>query len=135
MIMARAAVPASTPWLISNVMNPIFKMTGAFPLLTVRGRRSGKPITTPINVPEVNGVKYLVSPRGETGWSRNLREVGECSLKIKGAEQRYRATELVPSERGAVIQAYLDKWGNQTRAQFEKLPDPIDHPIFRLDQI
>ena len=133
--MARQPIRAHTPWLIANVMNPIFKMSGAFPILEVRGRRSGKLYRTPINLPEVNGVRYLVSPRGETNWSRNLRAVGECGLTIKGQRQRYRATELDPAERGPIIAAYLAKWGNQTRQQFEQLPDPLDHPTFRLDPI
>jgi hypothetical protein len=32
-----------------------------------------------------------------------------------------------------VIQAYLDRWGRQVRNQFEALPDPADHPIFRVE--
>jgi deazaflavin-dependent oxidoreductase (nitroreductase family) len=132
---ARAAVPAKTPWFISRVMNPIFTLSGAFPIVSVKGRRSGKVYRTPINVVDLNGVLYLVSPRGETGWSRNLRAVGECTLKMKGQERRYRGTEVPPAERGPMIQAYLNRWGNQTRAQFEQLPDPIDHPTFRLNPI
>jgi hypothetical protein len=133
--MARPPAPAKTPWLISHVMNPIFKLTGAFPILAVRGRRSGNVIKTPINVLEVGGTSYLVSPRGDTGWSRNLRLVGECSLTIKGSEKHYRAVELPPEKRAPIIAAYLDRWGSQTRGQFDKLPDPVDHPTFRLDPV
>ena len=116
-------------------MNPIFRRTGAFPIITQRGRRTGKVISTPINVVEVGGTRYLVSPRGETGWSRNLRAVGDCSLRVKGREGRFRAVEVPPAERAPMIAAYLDKYGSQTRDQFEKLPDPIDHPTFRLDPV
>ena len=126
---------ASTPWFITNIMNPIFRRTGAFPIITQRGRRTGKVISTPINVVEVGGTRYLVSPRGETGWSRNLRAVGDCSLRVKGREERFRAVEVPPAERAPMIAAYLDKYGSQTRDQFEKLPDPIDHPTFRLDPV
>lgn len=126
---------ATTPWFIKNVMNPVFKLTGAFPLLTVHGRQSGKPFTTPINVLDMGGAKYLVSPRGETGWSRNARAVGEVSLKIKGEERRYRAIEVPVEDRPTVIAAYMDRWRNQTRGQFAKLPDPVDHPTFRLEPI
>lgn len=133
--MARAAVRAKTPWIISNVMNPIFKMVGALPVVSVRGRRTGKVYSTPINPVDLNGVKYLVSPRGETGWSRNLRAVGECSLREKGQERRYRASEVPPEQRGPMIAGYLERWGNQTRAQFEALPDPVDHPTFRLEPV
>ena len=133
--MPRTAVAAKTPWFITNVMNPIFRRTGAFPVLTVRGRKTGRPISTPINVPEINGVRYLVSPRGQTGWSRNLLANPEVTLKVKGREQRYRATEVPPDQRGPIIAAYLDKWGSQVRTQFEQLPDPIDHPTYRLDPV
>lgn len=133
--MARSPARAETPWFISNVMNPLFKMTGAFPVVTVKGRRTGKPISTPVNVVDLNGAKYLVSPRGETGWSRNLRSTGECTLKMKGRQERYRATEVPPEERAPIIAAYLNKFGNQTRSQFEQLPDPIDHPTYRLEPV
>jgi deazaflavin-dependent oxidoreductase (nitroreductase family) len=133
--MTRSAVPAKTPWFITNIMNPIFRAIGAFTILTVRGRRSGRLYRTPVNVPEINGVRYLVSPRGETSWSRNLRATGECTLRQKGKDQRYRATEVPPAERGPMIAAYLDKWGNQVRAPFAQLPDPVDHPTFRLDPV
>lgn len=131
--MTRTPTPADRPWFISNVMNPLFKMTGAFPVVTVRGRRTGKLYSTPINVLDYNGAKYLVSPRGETGWSKNLRVTGEATLKMKGAEQRYHATEIPPEQRAPIIGAYLERWGAQTRSQFDKLPDPIDHPTYRLD--
>jgi deazaflavin-dependent oxidoreductase (nitroreductase family) len=98
-----AAAPAKTPWLITHVMNPLFLLTGAFPVLTVKGRRSGKSYRTPINVVELNGSRYLVSPRGETGWSRNLRAGGEAWLRLRGHQARYRATEVPPAERGPII--------------------------------
>jgi deazaflavin-dependent oxidoreductase (nitroreductase family) len=126
---------AKTPWFIKNVMNPVFTLTGALPVLSVRGRRSGKLYRTPVNVLELDGTPYLVSPRGETGWSRNARVVGEVSLKVKGNERRYRAFEVPVEERPRLIAAYLERWGKQTRGQFEKLPDPADHPAFRLEPI
>ena len=104
------------------------------PSSSVRGRRTGKVFSTPINLLEVNGARYLLSPRGETGWSRNLRVVGECTLKIKGREQRYRAAEVPPSERPPLFAAYLQKWP-QPRSEFDKKPDPVDHPTFRLELI
>jgi deazaflavin-dependent oxidoreductase (nitroreductase family) len=133
--MPESGVKAKTPWLVKNVVNPLMLLTGGLPILTVRGRRTGRPIRMPINVQELNGAHYVTSPRGETGWSRNLRASGDCELKIKGALRRCRATEVPPAERGPIIAAYLEKWGNQTRDQFEKLPDPVDHPTFRLDEV
>jgi deazaflavin-dependent oxidoreductase (nitroreductase family) len=126
---------AETPWFIKHVMNPLFTLSGAFPIVAVRGRRSGKVYRTPVNVLDLDGARYLVSPRGETGWSRNARANGEVALKEKGAERRYRAVEVPVDERPRLISAYLERWGNQTRGQFAKLPDPADHPAFRLDPL
>jgi deazaflavin-dependent oxidoreductase (nitroreductase family) len=126
---------AQTPWFIKHVINPIFTMTGAVPIIAVRGRRSSKVYRTPINVLELDGVRYLLSPRGETGWSRNLRAVGELSLKQKGDERKFRGVEVPVEERPRLIAAYLKRWGNQTRDQFARLPDPADHPAFRLEPI
>jgi len=131
--MPASRVRASTPWFVQHILNPIFVRTGALPILAVRGRRSGKLFKTPVNVVELDGAQYLTSPRGETGWSRNLRASGECWLRRNGHESHCRASEIPPAERGPIIAAYLDKYGQGTRAAFEKLPDPADHPTFRLD--
>jgi deazaflavin-dependent oxidoreductase (nitroreductase family) len=133
--MPEARVRARTPWIVRYVFNPIFLRTGVVPILTVRGRKTGRVFRTPVNVPEVNGMKYLVSPRGETNWSRNLRATPEVTLTVKGREQRFRAAEVPPEERAPIIAAYLAQGGGQVRGQFEKLPDPADHPTFRLDPL
>jgi deazaflavin-dependent oxidoreductase (nitroreductase family) len=101
--MPESRVNAATPWLVKNVINPLMLLTGGLPILTARGRRTDRPIRTPINVQDLNGVHYITSPRGETGWSRNLRASGDCELKIKGTSRRCRATEVPPAERGPII--------------------------------
>jgi len=133
--MAESRVKATTPWFVKNILNPIFLRTGSMPILAVRGRRSGKLIRTPINVLELNGVRYLTSPRGETGWSRNLRVSGECWLKLSGLEHRCRASEVPPAERGPIIAEYVARYPRGTKEQFERLPDPVDHPTFRLEDV
>ncbi len=133
--MPESRIRASTPWFVRHILNPIFLRTGAMPILAVRGRRSGKLLRTPINVLELSGAHYLTSPRGETGWSRNLRASGECWVKLGAQERHCRASEVPPAERGPIIAAYLSKYGRGTRAQFEKLPDPADHPTFRLEDV
>jgi len=132
--MPPSRVRAQTPWFVKHVVNPLLLLSGTLPVLTVTGRRTGKRYRTPINVLELDGARYLVSPRGETGWSQNLRANSQAWLRLRGHDVRVRATEVPPAERPPLIAAYLEKWGRQTRDQFARLPDPGDHPTFRLDE-
>jgi deazaflavin-dependent oxidoreductase (nitroreductase family) len=130
--MPEARVRGRPPWFVKHIINPLMLLTGGVPIVTVRGRRSGKMYRTPIYVVELGGQRYLTSPRGETTWSRNLRSTGELWLKVGGSEAHYRASEVPPAERAPIIAAYVAKWG-QTRADFDKLPEAVDHPTFRLE--
>src|ERR1700675_3278006 len=51
-------------------------------LLQVRGRKSGKLYSTPIDLLELGGKRFLVAPRGRTQWVRNAETAGEVTLKI-----------------------------------------------------
>ena len=120
-------------WFIQKVMKPIMMRMGVTPTLAVRGRRSGQWRTVPVNVLEHNGARYLVAPRGNTEWVRNLRAAGTGELRRRGKTDRFRATEVPDAEKPPLIQAYLDRWGSQVKSQFDALPDPADHPVFRLE--
>jgi deazaflavin-dependent oxidoreductase (nitroreductase family) len=130
--MPEASVKGRPPWFVKHIINPLMLLTGGAPILTVRGRKSGKTYRTPVYVVELQGQRYLTSPRGETTWSRNLRSTGELWLKMGGRETHYKAHELPPEQRAPIIAAYVSKW-RQIRSDFDKLPDPADHPTFRLE--
>jgi deazaflavin-dependent oxidoreductase (nitroreductase family) len=68
-------------------------------LLTVRGRTSGVPRTTPLAVVEVDGRRWVWSPWGETHWVRNLRAAGRATVEVRRKTQDVTATELSPAER------------------------------------
>ena len=51
-------------------------------LLTVKGRKSGKPMTTPVNPMRFGNAEYLVAPRGDTHWTKNLRAAGTGELRL-----------------------------------------------------
>ena len=63
-------------------------------VLAVKGRKSGEWRTTPVNVLQVGDRRYLVSPRGQTQWVRNLRAAGEAKLRLGRKTEDVRATEL-----------------------------------------
>src|SRR5215212_3383774 len=63
-------------------------------ILEVRGRRSGEPRRTPVNLLDLDGERYLVAPRGHTQWVRNLRASGEARLLLGRGAEHVAAAEL-----------------------------------------
>ncbi len=123
------------PLFVRRIFNPIamrFEISGTR-TLAVRGRRSGAVRRVPVIPVDVEGARYLVSPRGETNWVRNLRAAGEGELQRKKGVQPFRATELPVAERPPIIAAYRSVAGRSVRSFFETMPNPADHPVFRLD--
>jgi len=119
---------------LSKVVNPITVALGRKTVLTVRGRNSGKLLHVPMDPPfEWNGVRYLVSPRGETHWARNLRASGEADLRTRRHVEHVRVTELQGADRDAVVKTYAATITCDCRRSMELLPDPADHPVFRIE--
>jgi len=50
-------------------------------VVEVRGRKSGRIFSTPIDLLEVEKRRYLVAPRGETNWVLNARAAGRVTLR------------------------------------------------------
>lgn len=129
---------ARPPLLLRRFVNPIAMRLGisGTRAMAVRGRRTGVVRRVPLIPVEVSGIRYLVSPRGETDWVRNLRAAGEGELRSRAdGVRRFRATELPAAEREPVIAAYRRVGGRAVRSFFEERPDPADHPVFRLDDL
>ncbi|MDH3730258.1 MAG: nitroreductase family deazaflavin-dependent oxidoreductase [Acidimicrobiia bacterium] len=127
------AVSLRPGWFVRKVMNPLIARLGMATTLAVTGRTSGAERTVPVNVLEHEGARYLLSPRGETDWVRNLRAAGEGELRRRGHSERVRVSDVPIDERAPLIEAYRAKWDSQVRRFFEQLPDPGDHPTFLVD--
>ena len=120
--------------LLAKVMNPIVVALGRKTVLQVRGRTSGKLLKVPMDPPfEWNGTRYLVSPRGETHWARNLRAAGEADLRIRRATEHVHVVEVQGAERDEVVKTYASTITCNCRRSMELLPDPADHPVFRIE--
>src|SRR5947207_2573308 len=65
----------------NKIMNPLLSALRLAPSLTIRGRASGRKYTMPVLPLDYEGRRYLVAPRGNTHWARNLRAVGEGDLR------------------------------------------------------
>ena len=121
-------------FVVSRVLNPLLMKLGFVPTLAVRGRKSGEWRTVPVNVLEADGTRYLVAPRGDTQWARNLRASGRGEVRTRRGVEPFTAVEISdPGEKAPLIEAYLEKWGTQVKSQFRELPDPAEHPVFRLE--
>jgi deazaflavin-dependent oxidoreductase (nitroreductase family) len=131
--MSRDARYLRPGWFVGRVLNPFLMRVGAVPTLAVRGRTSGRWRTVPVNVLEFEGHRYLVAPRGHTQWVRNLRATGRGELRWRSRREAFQATEVFATERQRVIDAYLARWGYQVKRYFDALPDPGDHPVFRIE--
>src|SRR3954464_15598052 len=79
-------------------------------VLAVRGRTSGEARTTPVNLLTLDGHRYLVAPRGETQWVKNLRVAGEGELRVGRKVERFRSSEVTDVDKVPVLRAYLKRW-------------------------
>jgi len=112
-------------------------------LLQVRGRKSGRLFSTPIDLLETGGKRFLVAPRGRTQWVRNAEAAGEVTLKKGRSQQTYGLRPLADAEKPALLKAYLDSFKTTVQRYF---PVPAgsaaerfasiaaNYPVFELIQ-
>ena len=114
-------------------------------VLYVRGRASGEWRTTPVNPLTLrDGTRYLVAPRGNTQWVRNLRATGYTGeLHVGRRIEPFVATEIADDDKPAILRAYLRRWkfevgvffdGVDAKAPEEKLREIAPgYPVFRIE--
>jgi len=100
-------------------------------LLTVAGRRSGAPRSTPVTIVEEGGRRWLVSPYGEVAWVRNLRAAGKATLARGGRREEIAIREVNPEEAAPVLKLYVTRVPI-TRPYFDVKPES-DLPAFRAE--
>src|SRR5579862_18847 len=88
-------------------------------ILAVRGRTSGEWRTVPVNLLNYEGNQYLVAPRGETQWVRNLRSAKTGELRLGRRVEPFRATELQDAAKPPLLRAYLKKWAFEVKFFFD----------------
>jgi deazaflavin-dependent oxidoreductase (nitroreductase family) len=92
----RSRLPRWVPY-FNAVAKPLLALgvpMGPDILLTVPGRRSGLPRTTPVTICEHGGRRGFISPFGETNWARNLRAAGRGTIRFGRRREEIRAVEL-----------------------------------------
>ena len=110
-------------------------------MLTVPGRKSGQPRTTPVTILEWNGERWLQSPFGEVNWVRNLRAAGRATLTRGRREEPISVVELPPAEAAQVLKGTLASYPSLIKGYFDVTPEsPLEdfereasrHPMFRV---
>lgn len=113
-------------------------------VLEVRGRKSGQARRVPVNLLDIGGHLYLVAPRGETEWVRNVRaDGGRLALLIGRRRSEYVGTEVDDdATKVPLLREYLRRWKSEVGIFFEGVgPDSPDeaiaeiadrHPVFEL---
>jgi deazaflavin-dependent oxidoreductase (nitroreductase family) len=87
-------------------------------LLQVRGRKSGKLFSTPVDLLELQGKRYLVAPRGRTQWVRNAEAAGEITLKRGGLRQKFHLRPIPEADKPQILKAYLDSFKREVQRYF-----------------
>ena len=114
---------------------------GVNALLTVRGRKSGQPRTTPVAVIELNGQRYIIAAFGIVDWVRNLRAAGAATLTRSRRSEAITVAELPPAEAASILKAslriapgfllaYFDATLESSLEDFER--EAVWHPVFQV---
>ena len=110
-------------------------------LLRIRGRKTGLPRTTPVNVVEHQGSRWLVAPYGEVAWVRNAREAGQAELLRGRRAERIRLREATAEEAVPVLRCYLRQLKlvvgpyfdvTQSSPDAAFMAEALHHPVFLL---
>jgi len=128
---------------INAVMTPLVKLgtgPGNTYLLTTTGRKSGEPRTTPVNIIDLDGERWLVSSYGNVGWVHNVRAFPRVTLRRGREHESFRAEEVEPEQAGPVLKVCVRRVPITAPYFDAKRNDPVDrfvteadrHPVFRL---
>jgi deazaflavin-dependent oxidoreductase (nitroreductase family) len=136
-------------WLTKHVFNPLVMLltnrglsVRGSRVLVVRGRKSGQVRTTPVNPLEIGGIRYLVAPRGETEWVRNLRAARGGELLLGSHREPIGVEELPDDLKPRILREYLRRWKMETGKFFDGVTAESPeselrriaprHPVFRI---
>jgi deazaflavin-dependent oxidoreductase (nitroreductase family) len=117
---------------------------GNMALLTVSGRKSGLPRTTPVSLIEHDGQRWLIAAFGEVDWVRNLRAAGEASLKRGRRPQHILVKELSPEEAAPFLKKTLAEAPGFLLKNFDVTPESplkdfereaLNHPVFLVQHV
>jgi hypothetical protein len=99
-------------------------------LLQVKGRKTGRIHSAPVNLMETAGKRFLVAPRGRTQWVRNAEAAGEITLKRGSKRQNYRLIPIGEAQKPEILKMYLDRYASAVQ-KFFPIPAGSELNAFR----
>lgn len=142
---ARFSPPGAVERVFGHLLVALIRaglVRGHFYVLEIRGRKTGKVISLPVDPLDLAGQRYLVCPRGESNWVKNVRVAGELTLVRAFRRERYTVTEIGAQERAPILREYLDRFAAEVQRFFPVSKGaPIEdfaalaphYPVFRLE--
>jgi deazaflavin-dependent oxidoreductase (nitroreductase family) len=101
-------------------------------LLQVRGRKTGRVYSTPVNLLQFGGKLYLVAPRGKTQWVRNAEATGEVQLKRGRHRRKCRLRPVLDADKPEILKLYLGSYKSAVQQYF---PVPVGSPAAAFREI
>jgi len=106
-------------------------------LLTVPGRRSGEPRSTPISLATVDGNRYIVAAFADALWVKNVRASGTAVLSRGREVETVTLSEIPVVDRAPVLRAFLMQVRGGRRFFGPQTPDEVvadadRYPVFRI---
>ena len=101
-------------------------------LLQVKGRKTGRVYSSPVNLIEMSGKRYLVAPRGRTQWVRNAEAVGGVTLKKGRVRQDFRLRAIPDSGKPEILKLYLESFVGAVQRYF---PIPAGSPAEAFQEL
>jgi deazaflavin-dependent oxidoreductase (nitroreductase family) len=136
-------------WFTKHVFNRLVRRATRLGLsvlgsrdLRIRGRKTGTVRSTVVNLLDHDGHRYLVAPRGETEWVRNLRAAGIGELRVGRRVEPFTYAEVADGDKVDILRIYLRRWKWEVGQFFQGVgPDaPADdlariasgYPVFEI---
>lgn len=146
--MTQTGKPPSFVEFLNPVARRVLKLgrlLGPNALITVRGRKSGVPRTTPIALLEIDDKRWVIGTFGETNWVRNLRAAHRATLTVGRRHEEVVAEELDAAARATFFRDVVAPYVRRIRVgglllsilgAKDVVEDPIraaeNRPVFEL---
>jgi deazaflavin-dependent oxidoreductase (nitroreductase family) len=111
-------------------------------VLSVQGRKTGEWRSTPVNPLSLGGQRYLVAPRGETQWVRNIRVSRTARITLGRQTETVHVEEVADRDKPPILRAYLKEWAWEVSQFFggvgadapeaDLVRIAPKHPVFRI---